>query len=338
MKKILSLLTALAMSASMAVCVSAADKENAEPDVIVNGSGIIFDDQNAKIVDDVTLVPARGVFEAMGNTVSWDGETREVKVTASTGVREVLITIDSDVMKVTTYKTIFERTTEEVTLEVPAQIVNDRTMIPLRAVSEAFDCTVEWDADNYAVNITTGEPPLLEGGIPDAKTPVDEMVSMSLSTDTTEIKAGDEFTVYVDVTNIPEGNYLSSIVAAFEYDKNVFEYVEGSGTLLNDNDEAYEASVSAENTDEYDLGTKVIFVTIDETIARTKDGHVYKATFKSVNGEAGEIKLNNRFRSITGYESYVMLTTKANGDGEIEDVIYDGDNLNLITTPITIGE
>lgn len=338
MKKILSLLTALAMSASMAVCATAADRENAEPDVIIDGSGIIFEDQNAKIVNDVTLVPARGVFEAMGHDVSWDAEKRMVTVTAETGVREVYITIDSDVMEVVTYKSIMERTREEVTLEVPAQILNDRTMIPLRAVSEAFDCVVEWDGDNYAVNITTGDAPLLEGAVPAPETPVEEMVSMSLSTDATEIKAGDEFTVYVDVTNIPEGHFVSSVVAAFEYDKNVFEYVEGSGTLLNDNEEGYEASVSAENTDEYDLGTKVIFVSIDEALARTNDGHILKATFKSVNGESGTIGLNNRFASLTGYESYVMFTTKTDSGLEFADVIYDGDNLNLMTTPLTIGE
>ncbi len=338
MKKILSLLTALAMSASMAVCATAADRENAEPDVIVNGSGIIFEDQNAKIVDDVTLVPARGVFEAMGNKVSWDGENRQVTVTASTEVVDVLITIDSDVMKVTTYKSIFERTTEDVTLEVPAQIINDRTMIPLRAVSEAFDCEVEWDAESYAVKITTGEPPLLEGGIPEPETPVEEKVSMSLSTDATELNAGDEFTVYVDVTNIPEGYFVSSVYAAFEFDKNVFEYVEGSGTLLNDNEEGFVGFAGVENTDEYDVGAKAVFGTIDGEAARTKDGHVFKATFKSVNGESGTIGLNNRFASLTGYESYIQVSPIVTTEENNEDVIYDGDNLNLMATPLTIGE
>lgn len=336
MKKFFGLLTVIAMGAAVNVCAFAADREKAEPDVFVDGSGIIFDDQNAKIIDDVTLVPARGVFEAMGNDVTWDGENREVTVTASTGVVEVVITIDSDVMKVTTYKSIFERKTEEVTLEVPAQIINERTMIPLRAVSEAFDCAVEWDAEAYAVNITTGDAPLLEGAVPAPAIPVDEMVSMSLSTDAKEIKAGDEFTVYVDVTNIPEGSYFSGITAAFEFDKNVFEYVEGSGTLLNNNDEAYEATVGVENVDEYDVGAKVLFITIDEKAARNTDGHVYKATFKSVNGEAGTIKLNNRFATMTGYESYVQFTDYEPSDDDT--TIYDGKNLNLMTTPLTIGE
>lgn len=338
MKKTLSLLTALAMSSSLAVCASAADKENAEPDVVVDGSKIIFTDQNAKIVDDVTLVPARGVFEAMGNRVSWDGETRQVSVVSSTGVVEAIITIDNDVMLVKTFKSLFERVDEEVTLEVPAQIINDRTMIPLRAVSEAFDCEIEWDAEAYTVNITTGDPKLLEGAVPPEKTPVEKMVSMSLSTDAKEIKAGDEFDVYINVANIPEGNYVSAVVAAFEFDKNVFEYVDGSGTLLNNSDEGYLPAVSAENSEEYDVGAKVVFVTIDESAARTEDGKIFKATFKSVNGESGTIKFDNRFESILGYETYVMFTTKENSGLEFADTIYDGKNLNLITEPLVIGE
>lgn len=38
-------------------------------------------------------------------------------------------------------------------LDVEAQIVNDRTLILHRAVSEAFDCTVEWDKDSKTLTI-----------------------------------------------------------------------------------------------------------------------------------------------------------------------------------------
>ena len=40
-------------------------------------------------------------------------------------------------------------------LDVPAQIVSSRTMIPARAVAEAFGCTVGWDGDTRTVIITT---------------------------------------------------------------------------------------------------------------------------------------------------------------------------------------
>ena len=98
MKKILCLTAILLMTA---VTGFAANKEKAEPDVIVDGSKILFDDQNAVIVDGVTLVPARGVFEAMGNSVKWDEESRMVTITTSTGVRYVRVYIDSEDRKST---------------------------------------------------------------------------------------------------------------------------------------------------------------------------------------------------------------------------------------------
>lgn len=38
--------------------------------------------------------------------------------------------------------------------DVPAQVVNGRTMVPVRFVSEALGAKVEWDEKNQSVNIT----------------------------------------------------------------------------------------------------------------------------------------------------------------------------------------
>ena len=42
-------------------------------------------------------------------------------------------------------------------LDVPAQIVNGRTLVPVRAVSEAFGCDVSWDGDTKTVYIIPNE-------------------------------------------------------------------------------------------------------------------------------------------------------------------------------------
>ena len=44
---------------------------------------------------------------------------------------------------------------EKKALDVPAQIVNSRTVIPARAVAEAFGCTVDWDGATRTVIIKT---------------------------------------------------------------------------------------------------------------------------------------------------------------------------------------
>lgn len=333
MKKLISMtLAASLMAAGMTAF--AADKEKGEPDVFVDGSKILFNDQNAVIVDDITLVPARGVFEAMGNKVDWDGNARKVTVTSSTGVREVVLTIDTDVMTVRTYKTLFEREDKDVTLEVPAKIMNERTMIPLRAVSEAFDCKVDWDGEAYRVDISTGAPILLDGYKAPEKDET-KMVGMSLSTEADTVAAGEEFTVYIDAKNIPETSFVSSVVAGFEYDKDKFEYV--AGTLLNNNGEALTATVPAENAG-YPTGAKIMNVIIDEAAARDTDGHVFRATFRKLTDGEGTIALGNGYDMLTGYESYLMFTLKesyAEGKNDI-DTIYDGKDLLLDTTPITI--
>lgn len=352
MKRIISLAAAAALASSFAVCAGAADKAKGEPDVFVDGSKIIFSDQNAVIVDGRTLVPARGVFEAMGHDVEWDNENRTVEVTSDTGVRTVFITIDSDVMKINTFKSVFEYESKETKLDVPAKIMNDRTMIPLRAVAEAFDSEVNWDGDAYAVNITTGAPILLEGFAPAPETPAEEKVSMKLTSDAVgkELKAGDTFDVYIEVGNLPENYYVSAIVASFKYDKNQFEYVEGSGSLLNNNDEAYEGS-SVENT-EYAAGAKVFFYTIEEPKARDKDGKVFKATFKALTDQAGSIELENSFNPPKGYTSHLLITIKEKYYNEVKnsgdkaaldklnkqfDITVDGKDLNL-GSAIVIGK
>lgn len=40
-------------------------------------------------------------------------------------------------------------------MDVPAQIMQDRTMVPIRAVAVAFDANVAWDGINYVIDITT---------------------------------------------------------------------------------------------------------------------------------------------------------------------------------------
>lgn len=44
---------------------------------------------------------------------------------------------------------------DTIELDVPAQIVNDRTLVPLRVISEAFDYDVQWDGDTKTVTITS---------------------------------------------------------------------------------------------------------------------------------------------------------------------------------------
>lgn len=111
--------------------------------VTVNGEPVIFKDQDPVIKDGRTLVPVRGVFEALGANVDWLQEAQKVVVnTASTNVT---LTLNSEVYYVNG---------EAKKLDVPAMLINDRTMVPIRAISESLGCGVEWDDENRTVVIT----------------------------------------------------------------------------------------------------------------------------------------------------------------------------------------
>ncbi len=113
-----------------------------EVTIEINGENMPIEDMPPIILDDRTLVPARAVFETMGAEVAWNADTKEVYVRKESDV--VVLKIDN--------KTGMKNGVD-FAMDVPAKIVNDRTMIPVRAVSEALGCVVGWDAKTRVISI-----------------------------------------------------------------------------------------------------------------------------------------------------------------------------------------
>jgi hypothetical protein len=107
-------------------------------------------DQPPVIVSGRTLVPMRAIFEAFGGEVIWHEEDRAVEAVFEERLLRMYLPIGSD----TLYIAYFEKEGgDTVTLDVPAQIINGRTMVPVRAISEALHCNVEWVAESRTVVI-----------------------------------------------------------------------------------------------------------------------------------------------------------------------------------------
>jgi len=111
--------------------------------VYIDGTSLIMDVE-PKLVDGRTLVPLRAIFEALGAEVDWDPQTRTV-----TGTR------DDTVVVLTVGSTTPTVNGQVVPIDVPAQIVNDRTLVPLRFVAESFGVEVYWDGSTRTITITT---------------------------------------------------------------------------------------------------------------------------------------------------------------------------------------
>ncbi|NPV90915.1 MAG: copper amine oxidase N-terminal domain-containing protein [Firmicutes bacterium] len=109
---------------------------------------ILEPDVPPRVIDGRTMVPVRIVAEALGTEVSWDDATKTV--IACRGITVVRIPINSMTASCSG---------EEIGLDVPAQIVEGRTLVPLRFISEAFGATVEWDGGSRTVSVTRNTKP-----------------------------------------------------------------------------------------------------------------------------------------------------------------------------------
>jgi len=90
-----------------------------------------------------TLIPFRRIFEALGMDVGWDPVLR--MVTAKGNGIEMTLYIGGKIAIVNG---------EEKELDVPAEITDDRTFVPLRFVSENCGAVVAWDDSTKSVYIT----------------------------------------------------------------------------------------------------------------------------------------------------------------------------------------
>ena len=118
-----------------------------------NTPEIKFYDQYPVIVDGSTLVPLRDIFEGMDTPVEWDADTQTVKwdtCTMKIGSSSIEKLVEISYGKYNRHRTTVKETVE---LAVPAQIMNRRTMVPLRAIAECPGYTVDWDGNARTVTI-----------------------------------------------------------------------------------------------------------------------------------------------------------------------------------------
>jgi N-acetylmuramoyl-L-alanine amidase len=116
----------------------------------LNGK-VLNTDVPAVILEDRTLVPIRVISESTGADVEWNGDTYEV--TINTRERIIKLKINSSEMLLDG---------QSVKLDVPAKIINDRTMVPVRAVSEVLGLEVDWDPSTYSVLLNYPKADILD--------------------------------------------------------------------------------------------------------------------------------------------------------------------------------
>lgn len=112
--------------------------------VFVDGNKIEFD-QKPIIQNGRTLVPFRKIFEALNADVAWNNDTQQVKAKRN----------DTEISFIIGQKVLYINGKDSISMDVAPQIINGRSMVPLRVVSEVLGVEVNWDNNQRIVTINT---------------------------------------------------------------------------------------------------------------------------------------------------------------------------------------
>ncbi len=110
--------------------------------VVINNESLNTDVSPA-VIKGRTLVPLRAIFEQLGADVNFNQKTNTI--TAVKGDIKITHKIGENKLYVNG---------EKVLLDVSSQSIQNRTMVPLRAISESFDCFVTWGKADQAIIIS----------------------------------------------------------------------------------------------------------------------------------------------------------------------------------------
>jgi len=147
-----------------------------EYSVFVNGVAITFEDVGIKKITiptgDVTFVPVRKIAEMLNCTVAWSASDRTVHIFKNG--KSVVLTIDNHIVKIYDFKydsgitytpaaeeekPIYKDENGVIYENVTPVIEEGRTLIPLRAIAECLNTTV--DSKNAVITIDDNDPNML---------------------------------------------------------------------------------------------------------------------------------------------------------------------------------
>lgn len=139
MKKIIASFAAASIMVS-SICAFAGDIS-----VSLDGKEIQFDTY-PEIVNDRTFVPIRAVAESFGAEVLWDEASKLITIRKGDVVNKLSIG----------NTTVYTNDVSSV-IEAAPYIKDDRTMVPLRYIAEAFNMEVEWNGEERKISISSAD-------------------------------------------------------------------------------------------------------------------------------------------------------------------------------------
>lgn len=164
-KQLITLALTLLLCIPAGLALAPESAQAADVNVVINGQAM-QSDQTAVIYEGRTLVPLRPIFEALGCDVEWINEFSSITAYDPQTYTVLGLIIDHNTLFSADYnewmryeanptsqatKTFIQENTR--TIDVPPMLINGRTMVPTRVISEAIGCDVEWDNATRTVYI-----------------------------------------------------------------------------------------------------------------------------------------------------------------------------------------
>ncbi len=350
-KKILAVFIAVALLVTILAGFSAV-MANDEITVTLDGKKIEFD-VKPQIISERTVVPFRKIFEEIGALVKWNGDTQTVSARKSS--KTITMTLGSADMLIDKGKTDDEGNpiVETVTLDVPSQVLDGRTLVPARAISEAFGLNVDWNRYTKTVIITNDE---VDDDYWKENTGTINLTDLTYTGEGVEIAdnqititQGGDFTltgtldngnITVNTEDKVKIRLSGAVVVSSEgpciyfkkADKAYITVTEGTENSLTAEDSESDALYSKDNLEIKGKGTLNI---------TSKGGHAIKVTENltiengvlNLTAEGDGIHVNDTFK-MTGGE--VNISSVGDGIDSESIVIIEGGELNIETkgTPI----
>lgn len=105
-------------------------------EVSLNGTNVVFPDQQPVVVDPGrTMIPIRVVSELINSTVEWDAQHKRVKIVKGNSTMLLWVGSQSYWLDGNYHN-----------MDVSPYILNGRTMVPIRFITETFGYDVKWDS------------------------------------------------------------------------------------------------------------------------------------------------------------------------------------------------
>ncbi|WP_069852420.1 copper amine oxidase N-terminal domain-containing protein [Brevibacillus sp. AG] len=233
LKKVTSLLLAIALVPMAAFSAAAAPAPVAPKAVQTavkveyNKKQIAFPDQAPIISQGRTLVPIRPIAESLGFEVQWNEATRTVTINKG-----------KDNIRLVVTQKIAKKNGQTINLDVPAQIVNKRTVVPVRFIAEALSYKVDWDPKTQTVLIADNVNPNQVGQQEKPKDPTKPA--------TDEKKP--EQVAFIDKESVKGKTFSLANLGVYQIVGKVEPGTEVTVTL---EDKTYEVEVTAEGTFEF---------------------------------------------------------------------------------------